>query len=43
MRRRLAVIVALAVALVALYEAQLRLDGMIWNGRTLVAQVLRDL
>jgi len=30
-------------SLVALYEAQLRLDGMIWNGRTLVAQVLRDL
>lgn len=30
-------------SLVALYEAQQRLDGMIWNGRTLVVQVLRDL
>jgi RNA recognition motif-containing protein len=30
-------------SLVALYEAQQRLDGMIWNKRTLVVQVLRDL
>lgn len=30
-------------SLVALYEAQQRLDGMIWNQRTLVVQVLRDL
>ncbi|MGH8619277.1 MAG: RNA recognition motif domain-containing protein [Burkholderiales bacterium] len=30
-------------SLVVLYEAQQRLDGMLWKDRKLVVQVLRDL